>query len=415
MAFLICGGVPLVGEIRAQGAKNAVLPMLFASLLCEGGVTLYGVPQIGDVGVALSLLTQMGVAVSHGGDGSVTLDARAASAPTYALADAAAIRASAYLLGASLFRFGEGAIPYPGGCSFGKRPLDYHKNAFLALGAEWEEDETGIRVRGRHLHGARFSLPYPSVGATVNFILAALCAEGESVLYGFAREGHVMDLVAFLQRMGAFIRPEGNALYIRGKCPLAGLSYTVPPDAVEAGTYLIAAAATGGEVTVRGVRYGEISPLLLCFGEMGVPFRFLGDAVTVYPARHLRGTSVSAAPYPGFPTDLHPPLTVLLSRTAGGVICDLVWHDRFSYVNELEKMGLCACCSKGSVRVRQSCLQGATVTAPDLRGGAALVTAALVARGESVIRGEHLIARGYEGFAEKLYRLGANIRISAEP
>ena len=414
MAFLIRGGVPLMGEIKAQGAKNAVLPMLFASLLCQEPITLYGAPNIGDVTVALSLLSRMGAEISYSKGGTLVLDTSRALPPTYALAEASRIRASAYLLGATLYRFGEGAIPYPGGCSFGKRPLDYHKNAFLALGAEWEEDEEGIRVRGKHLQGARFSLPYPSVGATVNFILAALGAEGESTLYGFAREGHVMDLIAFLQHMGADIRPEGNALYIRGTSSLSGVSCTVPPDAVETGSYLISAAATGGEVTVHGVRYGEISPLLLCFGQMGVPFRFFGDAVTVYPAKRMRGISVSAAPYPGFPTDLHPPLTVLLSRTAGGVICDLVWHDRFSYVEELRKMGLCAASAKGSVHVWQSRLKGATVTAPDLRGGAALVTAALIAEEESRVEGEHLIARGYEDFVGKLYTLGADIRISPE-
>ena len=411
MAFLIRGGVPLVGEIKAQGAKNAVLPMLFASLLCREPVTLRGVPQIGDVSVALSLLEQMGSTVSCENDGMLVLETSLASPPTCAQTDACLIRASAYLLGASLHRFGEGEIPYPGGCSFGKRPLDYHKNAFLALGAEWEESEYGIRVQGKRLHGARFSLPYPSVGATVNFILAALGAEGESTLYGFAREGHVMDLIAFLQRMGAAIRPEGNALYIQGGRHLSGIAYTVPPDAVEAGTYLIAAAATAGEVTVHGVRYSEMSPLLLCFGEMGVPFRFFGDAVTVYPVKKPRGISVSAAPYPGFPTDLHPPLAVLLSRTTGGVVCDLVWHDRFSYVEELKKMGLRASCAKGSVLVLPSVLRGSCVKAPDLRGGAALVTAALIAEGESRIEGESLIARGYECFAEKLYRLGADIRL----
>ena len=412
MAFLISGGKPLYGCVRAQGAKNAALPMLFASLLCKEPVTLYGVPDIGDVRVTLSLLEEFGVSIAWDRDGSLTLDARGAELPSEAPKAAGSIRASSYLLGAALTRFGEVCIPYPGGCSFGARPLDYHRAGLASLGISWQEDETGITVKKEKGRASRFSLPYPSVGATVNFILAALGIAGESTLFGYAREHHVLDFISFLREMGAKIHVEGDLLRIEGGS-LQGGTYTVTPDAVEAGTYLIAAAATGGNVTVERVRYGELSPLLLAFGKMNIPFRFSGDTVTVYRPRRILGITVTAAPYPGFPTDLHPPMAVLLSRAeGGGAICDLVWEERFSYVEQLKKMGFRARLTPQTVHIHETKWKGAIVEAPDLRGGAALVSAALIAEGESVVEREELILRGYEMLPEKLFSLGADIRVT---
>lgn len=321
------------------------------------------------------------------------------------------IRASAYLLGASVSRFGEGSMRYPGGCSFGVRPLDYHRAGFRALGIAWEE-EGGIAVRHEQPNAACFSLPYPSVGATVNFILAALGVEGESTLLGYAREHHVLDFISFLRNMGAKIYTEGDLLRIEGNCPLHGCSYTVTPDAMEAGTYLIMAAATRGELTVERVRYGELSPLLLALGKMNIPFRFSGDAVTVYPAKHIVGTAITAAPYPGFPTDLHPQTAVLLTGAeGGGIISDLVWEERFSYADELKKMGALLYRTGNTLHIQRGTLQGGKVRSPDLRGGAALITAALIAEGESRIVGEELVLRGYESLPQKLFSLGADIRV----
>ncbi len=411
MAFLISGGKPLYGTVRAQGAKNAALPMLFATLLCRAPVTLYGVPDIGDVRVALSILSALGVTVERE-VGTLTLCAEGAHPPTHALARAEKIRASSYLLGASVSRFGEGSIPYPGGCSFGVRPLDYHRAGFCALGIDWEEEEKGITVRHKAPRAAHFALPYPSVGATVNFILAALGVAGKSTLLGYAREHHVLDFISFLRQMGAKIYTEGDLLHIEGGAMLSGGSYTVTPDAIEAGTYLIMAAATGGEVTVERVRYGELSSLLLAFGKMNIPFRFCGDTVTVYPVKRIIGTTVTAAPYPGFPTDLHPQTAVLLTRAeGGGAISDLVWEERFSYADEIRKMGALVYRSQNTLRIQKGALTGASVTAPDLRGGAALVTAALMAEGESEIAGEEVVLRGYESLPEKLFSLGADIRL----
>ena len=412
MAFLISGGKPLYGNVRTQGAKNAALPMLFATLLCRTPVTLRGVPDIGDVRVALSLLSSLSVKVERIANGTLIIDPSGAIPPTATLTAAAKIRASSYLLGAAVARFGEGEIPYPGGCAFGVRPLDYHRAGFEALHISWQEDENGIRVRREGGTGATFHLPYPSVGATVNFILAALGTRGESTLFGYAREHHVLDFIAFLRVMGAKIHTEGEFLRIEGGAPLKGGSYTVTPDAIEAGTYLIAAAATGGKVTVEGVRYGELSPLLLAFGKMNIPFRFSGDAVTLSCPARIRTVSVIASPYPGFPTDLHPPMTVLLSRAeGGGVISDLVWDERFSYLTELEKMGFKASRFSHGVRIFSGDLHPAEVLTPDLRGGAALVIAALMAEGESRIKNEEIIMRGYEMLPAKLFSLGADIRI----
>ena len=412
MAFLICGGRPLCGRIKAEGAKNAALPMIFATLLTREPVTLYGLPEILDVEIALSLLCDMGASVKRGADGGVTLSTEKAKAPDASLFRVRELRASAYLLGASLARFGGGAIPHTGGCALGCRPLDYHRAAFRALGATWEEDETGITVWGERLCGTSFALPYPSVGATVNFILAALGAEGESTLFGFAGEHHVLDFIAFLRTLGARIRIEGQCLRVEGGARLHGGCYTVAPDAIEAGTYLIAAAATGGEVTVERVRYAELSPLLLAFGRMNVPFRFCGDAVTVYPVKHPVGTAVTAAPYPSFPTDLHPPMTVLLAlASGGGTMCDLVFSDRFAYAEELKKMGARIQRAPRGLRILESRLRGACVSAPDLRGGAALLVAALAAEGESRLSGEQYLARGYAHLLTKLFSLGADVKV----
>ena len=412
MAFLISGGKPLYGSIRAQGAKNAALPMLFSTLLCRAPVTLYGVPDIGDVREALSILMKLGVKIDHEANGALVLDTADATAPDLLMVEAGNIRASAYLLGAAVSRFGEGSVPHPGGCAFGVRPLDYHRAGFEALGISWKETEEGITVKKIDPHSALFSLPYPSVGATVNFILAALGTTGESTLYGYAREQHVLDVISFLRKMGARIQIEGDLLRIVGGIPLFGGEYEIPPDAMEAGTYLIAAAASGGEVTVERVRYGELSPLLLTFGKMNIPFRFLGDAVTIYPTSRIIGTSVIASPYPGFPTDLHPLMSVLLScAEGGGSVSDLVWEERYSYALELAKMGFRSLRSPHAIRVLPSHLHGAEVVAPDLRGGAALVVSALIAEGNSRILKEQRILRGYEAFAAKLFSLGAQVSV----
>jgi UDP-N-acetylglucosamine 1-carboxyvinyltransferase len=326
----------------------------------------------------------------------------------------AGIRGSTYLLGAMLARFGRAALRGSGGCDLGERPIDQHLLGFERLGAAVVCTQDGVFLEATGLHGASIALAMPSVGATANLLLAAVTAEGKTVIQNAAADPHVDALIDFLISAGASISREDGCLCVLGVPRLRGVACRIIPDMIEAGTYLCMGMACGGTVRVRNVCPSHLEALLCCLRRMGARPECGKNYVTLTAPREYACTAVTTGPYPAFPTDLHPPLTVLLSRTAGGVICDLVWHDRFSYVEELKKMGLCAASAKGSVRVWQSRLQGCSVTAPDLRGGAALVTAALIAEGESRIAGERLIARGYEDFAEKLYTLGADIRIVPE-
>lgn len=408
MSFLVKGGMPLYGSVSLQGAKNAALPILFATLLCKEPVILRRVPHIGDVEVALSLLKAMGVKVTSVKDG-LLIDSRGASPPNAAMRDAGRIRASSYLLGASLSAFGEGDITLPGGCDLGERPLDLHERALAALGGVTVKGRDSLGVRSSRLMATAFRLPFPSVGATVNFLLAALGAEGESRLYGYAAEPHVMDLVGFLRQMGADIRANGDCLRIRGGT-LHGGSYTVISDAMEGGTYLLAAAVAGGDVTVSSLLKGELSALRLAFMRMGIETKEKEGSIRILSsgASHYKAIDLTAAPYPAFPTDLHPPFAALLCASHGeGSVTDTVWRDRFQYVDEMRKMGACITRAGNRIETRGGRLRGNRVRATDLRGGAALLVAALGAEGDSVIENTDVIKRGYADVVEKLRSLGA--------
>lgn len=410
MSFGVTGGLPLYGSVSLQGAKNAALPILFATLLCREPVTLYHLPPIGDVAVAIQLLKDLGATVERVGEATV-IDTRHATAPTLALKGAKKIRASAYLLGASLAAFGEGRIPLPGGCDLGERPLDLHERAFLSFGATVERGDGYLGVYGKSLSYATLRFPFPSVGATVNFILAALGAEGESRLYGYASEPHVLDLIGFLRKMGACIQTEGECLAVRGG-PLHGGAYTVISDAMEGGTYLLAAAMAGGELTVSSLLPGELSAVTLVLSSMGFDIKEKEGSIRIRSdgASHYRGASIIAAPYPAFPTDLHPPFAALLCGVSGeGSVTDTVWRDRFLYVEELKKMGANVTRTGNRLTTYGTSLHGAVLRAPDLRGGAALLVAALAARGESVIHNTAVVKRGYADIVGKLRALGAHI------
>lgn len=409
MLYHMTGGRRLCGQIAVQGSKNAALPILFACLLTEEPVTLLGVPDIADVHTALDILSSMGTDIRTEGAGVYTLTARDVSPPPVSVyPKIASIRASSYLLGAGLARFGDIRIPHPGGCDFGSRPLDIHKNGFLSLGAVWEEDAESIRVSADRLQGARFSMPYPSVGATVNFLFAALGANGDSRLSGGASERHVEDLVRFLRVLGADITPErGGARISGGK--LHGGVYTVMPDGIEAGTYLIGTALCGGKTKCAPVCPEEMAPLRDFLTRTGAECRLRENSFTVVSRRRFRPTAVECLPYPGFPTDLQPPACLLLSG-AGGQVRDLVWRDRFAYAKEAEKMGLRVNRAGDTLVILPSRLHGACVRAPDLRGGAALLVAALAAEGETTLAEAEKIARGYADPVGKWSSLGAYIR-----
>lgn len=412
MSFLVTGGSPLYGSVSLRGAKNAALPILFASLLCQDSVTLCRLPQIGDVEVAIGLLKSLGVQVEKKGVG-LSFGTQSARAPTEALGETGKIRASSYLLGASLGRFGEGEIALPGGCALGARPLNLHRFVFEAFGAVVEQTETKISVRAKSLHPVCVRLPFPSVGATVNFLLTAMGAEGESRLYGYAAEPHVADLIGFLCAMGADIKKQGACLSVRGGIPLHGGDYSIISDGVEAGTYLLAAAMAGGDVTVSPLENGELLSLTEPLLRMGFEIQEKEGSLRLVSrgASRYKGVDIVASPYPAFPTDLHPPFAALLCGAKGkGSVTDTVWHDRFAYAEELTKMGALVKRKNNRVFIRGTSLHGAEMCAPDLRGGAALLVAALGAVGDSLIHGEQVIKRGYEDVVGTLRALGGSVR-----
>lgn len=407
MAYRITGGSPIGGKIRVSGSKNAVLPILFACLLIKEDVTLLGVPHIGDVYTTLLLLRSMGASVLWDGE-RLTVNCREVCLPHPDAPEICALRASSYLLGAGLSRFGEMRMAPPGGCNFGIRPLNLHKDAFLSLGALWEDAGGEITVQAKEMRGADIVLPYPSVGATVNAVLAALGAKGESRIHGYAGEPHVRCFLRFLRASGALLHVGANTVTVCGKVPLHGTCFTVCPDDVEAATFLIGGALLRARLTVDGVDTAALFPLFRLFDSMGIAYRKGEGSVTVMPTENIRRARIVCAPYPAFPTDLQPLACVLLSATQwGGRLIDRVWSGRFAYVKELQKMGLRVKKDGNSLTVLPSTFHGASLFATDLRGGAAMVLAALSAEGESRIDNTALIERGYADFLQKWKTLGA--------
>ena len=380
--------------------------LLFAALMIEEPVTLLGAPDIGDVRETLSLFQKMGVSVQRK-ENTLSLCAKSIALPPPDAQEIVSLRASSYLLGAGLARFGEMRMRYPGGCNLGARPLDIHRSVLCTLGAVWEEREGEISVLTNRLAGKSSTLSYASVGATVNTLLAATAAVGETVIRGWAREPHISSLIRFLRCAGADITVRSEAILIRGGKKLHGCRFHIIADDIEASTFLIGGAMLRSRLTVNGISLPSLSPVLTLFNRMGIHYQAGEKSVTVLPSK-ARGVSIVCAPYPAFPTDLQPMAAVLLSSTEdGGRITDRVWRERFAYLAELKKMGFAAERKCGSLYVRPSCLRGEYLFATDLRAGAAMMLAALSAEGESVIENTHYIDRGYEDFLLKWKTLGA--------
>ena len=410
----VIGGRELSGEVRIHGSKNAALPILFSSLLFSEAVEIANLPAITDVGAALALLSSLGVKVTKTGRDGVLLDPSSARPAVCDPAVTGSLRGSLYLLGAAAGRLGELSLPHPGGCNFGARPIDLHLDVLRTMGLAISESERGVSVRGRP-RGALFRFPAVSVGATVNAILAAVLAEGRTVLTGAAREPHVLDLIAFLRLAGARIStPSPGTVVIDGVPRLHGITYRVCPDMIEAGTYLLFAMAAGGSVTLRSAAPEQLAPILPLFSGMGARIGVGVDALSVFRKGRLRPVRVETAPYPGFPTDLQPQLTALACLADGeSVICDPIFPTRFGYVSELQKAGAKIDAANGRALVAGGAkLTGAIMTAPDLRAGAALTLAALAGEGESTLARYDLIERGYADFCKTLGSLGARVRIS---
>lgn len=421
----ITGGKPLSGVIETGGMKNAADPIFFATLLVGDVCTIENVPDADDISNACEILTGLGAVIAYKGNNKYQIDTRYINRAEIPNELASKLRSSYYLLGAGLGRFGKGETGYPGGCDFGARPIDQHVKGFRALGASVTEDPDACRIRceaENGLKGASIYLDVPSVGATVNIMLAACKANGTTVIDNAAREPHIVDLASFLNSCGADISGAGTStIKINGVSELYGSQYTVIPDMIEAGTYMIAAAATKGEVTIHNVIPKHMESLTAKLQEMGVNVEEGDDSITVHaPAQDappLHAVRVKATFYPGFPTDLQPQIAVLLCLANGeSKLTESVWANRFQYVPELMRMGAKLNVSGSDLFVTGvSELKPANVRAVDLRAGAAMVIAALTVNGTTVVDDIHHILRGYEHIVEKLNAVGADIKLVKLP
>ncbi len=412
--IVIQGGKPLYGDISISGMKNAALPILFATVLVGGVCTLNNIPVVSDITTTLEVLRHMGARVTQRKNGSIRIDTtciRQGSSPAELVKQ---MRGSTYLLGTELGRFGKASVGHPGGCDFGTRPLDQHMKGFEALGAIVENDSGTIRLSAPNgLHGNSVYFDVASVGATANIILASVLAEGITVIDNAAREPHIVDLANFLNSCGANITGAGTPMIkVRGVKELHGCDYTIIPDMIEAGTYMVAAAATGGCVRIRSIIPKHVETITAKLLEMGVCVEEYDDSVVVKGAEELKNVNIKTLPYPGFPTDMHPQFAPLLCM-AGNVSCiqEGIWENRFRYVDELCKMGAnIRVDGRSATFVGGIQLMGAPVDAMDLRAGAALVIAGLAATGTTEIGGVSYIKRGYDDIVGKLQALGADIQ-----
>jgi UDP-N-acetylglucosamine 1-carboxyvinyltransferase len=409
------GGVPLRGRVAIDGAKNAALPACVASLLTEEPVVLRRVPQLRDVSMILFTLGALGKRAVRDASGVILSGGGTLSheANAYAVQQ---MRASFLVLGPLVARIGRAVVPLPGGCRLGTRPIDLHLEALRALGARIDERGGSVHAEADRLRGARIDLPLPSVGATEQVLMAASLAKGETVLTNAAVEPEVLDLVELLRRMGAEIERTDRVIRIAGHDRLRGAEHRLIPDRHEAGTYLLAAAATGGEIVVSGVDAAALGAFLDALRATGVRLRVDADTIEIAPGETASPIEVTTAPHPGFPTDLHPQFAAYLARVPGrSRIEETIFESRFAYVRALCDMGAQMACDGRAVTidgVDELC--GRSVQAPDIRAGAALVLAGLSARGTTRIDQLVHIDRGYSDLVGKLRGLGANIERRTE-
>ena len=412
--YIVQGGQPLFGEVRISGAKNAAVAIIPAALLVDGVCRIENIPQISDVTALLKILEQLGAKIRFLNRSDVEIDCRRITTTQVSQELAHKIRASYYLIGALLGRFGEAEVSMPGGCNFGGvRPIDQHVKGFVAMGAEVREgDFICAKANGGRMKGANVYLDVVSVGATMNIMMAAALAEGTTVIENAAKEPHIVDLANFLNSMGADIKGAGtDTIRIFGVDKLHGGTYTIIPDQIEAGTYMAAVAACGGQVLVRGIIPKHMDCITAKLQEMGVQVEEQDDTLLVRRAGKLRRTNVKTLPYPGFPTDMQPQITVALCLAEGtSMVTEGVWDNRYRYVGELTRMG-----AQIRVEGRSAVIEGvdhlnaASVQAYDLRAGAAMLIAALAANGVSEVSNVHYIERGYEDVIGKLRGIGAKI------
>ncbi len=410
--LVIHGGKPLKGEVVVSGAKNAAVAIIPAALLVDGVCVIENVPNIKDVNIILDMLKTLGAKVEILSETSVKIDATKLTTYIAQRELASKMRASYYLLGALCGRFRRASVPPPGGCNFGIRPIDQHIKGFEALNCDITIKHGNVEVDAKNMCGGHVYLDIVSVGATINIMLAAVLAPGVTIMENAAKEPHVVDVANFLNSMGANIKGAGtDIIKITGVEKLHGGTYGVIPDQIEAGTYMFAAAATRGDVLIKNVIPKHLEAITSKFVEMGVEVFEGDDEIRVKADGPLGRVNVKTLPYPGFPTDLQPPMVALLSTVKGtSIVTESVWDSRFQYVSELEKMGA-KITVDGRVAVIEGGrpLTGASVRATDLRAGAGLVIAGLCSTGATVLNDIYHIDRGYESIEKKLSGLGADI------
>lgn len=410
--YAIKGGNPLVGEVEIGGAKNAALAILAASIMTDETVIIENLPDVRDTNVLLQAIQSVGATIERVDRHTIRVNGSTIHDVVIEDDYIKKIRASYYLLGALLGKYKRAEVALPGGCNIGSRPIDQHIKGFKALGAEVKISHGLIVAQAEHLKGSHIYLDVVSVGATINIMMAASLAEGQTIIENAAKEPHVVDLANFLNSMGANIKGAGtDVIRIRGVEKLHKTEYSVIPDQIEAGTFMLAAAATKGDVTIKNVIPKHLESISAKLIEIGCEIEESDDAVRVVSSKPLSHTQVKTLPYPGFPTDMQPQITVTLALSNGSsIVTESIFENRFKYVDELIRMG-------ASIKVEGNTAiingvpkyTGAHISAPDLRAGAALVIAALAAEGFSVVDDIFYIERGYEDFDIKLKALGAQI------
>ncbi|MBR6399657.1 MAG: UDP-N-acetylglucosamine 1-carboxyvinyltransferase [Firmicutes bacterium] len=410
--YLIKKAAPLSGTVEISGSKNAALPVLAASLLCSGKITVLNVPKLSDVDVMLDLLAYFGADVKRSAD-TVTVDCGSVQNRTPEYETAKKIRASFLLAGALLGRFGSCSMPMPGGCGIGLRPVDLHLKGFSAMGADITLEHGLVHISAPRLHGVSIYLDFPSVGATENIMLAAVYAKGDTCICNCATEPEIVDLAAFINKMGGKIEGAGtDSITVHGVGSLSGCSYGILPDRIEAGTYmLMAAAVSGSDLCIKNVVPQHLAPVIHKLNETGIKIITGEDLIRVDSCGGIKNTDIKTLPYPGFPTDMQAQFMALMTTGKGsGIVRETVFENRFMYVSELNRMGADIKIDGRSAVVNGvSHLSGTAVKATDLRAGAALVTAALMAEGTTEIGEIHHIDRGYENLEEKLRGIGVDI------
>lgn len=411
--YIIEGGHRLSGEVTISGAKNAVVAILPATILADGPCVIENIPNISDVDIIIQILNEMGADVQVINKSTLRIDTRNIKIPEVPYERAKHMRASYYFLGALLGKFNRARVALPGGCDFGVRPIDQHLKGFKSLGANYMLEYGMIDVSAQKLTGSHVYFDVVSVGATMNVMLAAVKAQGLTIIENAAKEPHIVDLANFLNSMGANIMGAGtDVIKIKGVDILHGVEYSIIPDQIEAGTYMVAAAATHGDVLVKNVIPKHLESITSKLDKIGLEVTEYDDSIRVRYVGELLRTNVKTRPHPGFPTDMQPQIAVLLCLAQGtSIVTEGVWDNRFKYVDELRRMGADISVD-GHVAIVEgiSGFIGAPVKAVDLRAGAAMIIAALAASGTTEIENIYHVERGYEHIEEKLRALGAHIK-----